>query len=190
MKSEIRGVLLDRDGVINFDSPNYILSPAQWRPIPGSLEAIAALTRARIPVAIASNQSALGRGMLDADTFHAIHEKMMAAIEHAGGRIMHVAYCPHAPEEGCMCRKPNPGLVRDCLDALGLNDSPGHALMIGDSVRDIEAAHRVGVRTCLVRTGYGDADSILEKAKSIDPLVRSFSSLLEAVQALLGDKIS
>ncbi len=188
MKPEIRGVILDRDGVINFDSPDYILTPDQWCPIPGSLEAIAALTCAHIPVAIASNQSALGRGMLDASTFRAIHEKMMEAIEHAGGRIEHVAYCPHAPEEGCACRKPKPGLVLACLQALGLRDSPMHALMIGDSLRDIEAAHRAGTSACLVRTGYGDADSILAAAKNIDPHIRSYSSLLEAVQALLDDE--
>ncbi len=180
-----RAVLLDRDGVINFDSPDYILSPDQWRPIPGSLEAIARLTRAGIPVAICSNQSALGRGMVDQATFDAIHAKMLLSIEEAGGRIAHVAYCPHGPDDGCSCRKPLPGLLLQSLAALGLKDHPERALMIGDSFRDVEAAHAAGVPAWLVQSGYGDAAAILEKSRQIMPAVRAFADLGEAVDALL-----
>ncbi len=178
-------VILDRDGVINFDSPDYILAPDQWRPIPGSLEAIARLTQVGVPVAIASNQSALGRGMIGRDTFEAIHARMMRAIEAAGGRVAHVAYCPHGPGDGCACRKPKPGLVRECLDALGLAENPDRALMIGDSLRDVQAALAAGARAWLVQSGYGDAEAILQKARAIDPAIAAFPDLARAVDALL-----
>lgn len=178
-------VLLDRDGVINFDSPDYILTPEQWRPIPGSLEAIARLTQAGIRLAIVSNQSALGRGMTDVDTFAAIHEKMMAAIEAAGGRIDHIAYCPHGPEDSCDCRKPLPGMVHESLTVLGLSEHPEQALMIGDSVRDVEAAYAAGVPAVLVQSGYGDAEKILARARSLIPDIKAFADLAAAVDAVL-----
>jgi len=179
-------VILDRDGVINFDSPDYILSPERWRPIPGSLEAIARLARAGIPVAIASNQSALGRGMIDRNTFEAIHRKMLRAIERSGGNVLHAAYCPHAPDAGCDCRKPKPGLVVECLDRLGLRGHPMSALMIGDSLRDVQAAHAAGVPAWLVRSGYGDADAIHRRARALMPDIPGFPDLASAVDALLG----
>jgi len=179
-----RAVLLDRDGVINFDSPDYILSPADWLPIPGSLEAIARLCKAGIAVAIISNQSGLGRGMMDQDTFNAIHAKMMLAIEDAGGFISHVSYCPHAPDAGCVCRKPKPGMVRDCLEACDV--SADAAIMIGDSLRDISAAHAAGVRGILVQSGYGDAASILHDARAVMPNIRAFENLSMAVDAILA----
>jgi D-glycero-D-manno-heptose 1,7-bisphosphate phosphatase len=181
-----KAVLLDRDGVINFDSPDYILTPDQWRPIPGSLEAIAALSRAGVPVAIVSNQSALGRGMFDAATMEAIHMRMIAAIETAGGRIAHTAYCPHAPEDDCACRKPKPGLLTEALQALGIRDA-AQAVMIGDSVRDVEAALAVGVRPVLVRTGYGDAGAILAKARGLVPDIPVYDDLAAAVADLLQE---
>lgn len=181
-----KAVLLDRDGVINFDSPDYILTPEQWRPIPGSLEAIAALGRAGIPVAIVSNQSALGRGMFDAMTMEAIHTRMIAAIETAGGRIAHTAYCPHAPEDNCACRKPKPGLLVETLQALGIRDA-AQTVMIGDSTRDVEAAVAVGVRPVLVRTGYGDAEAILAKARRLVPDIAVYDDLGQAVSELLQE---
>ncbi len=180
-----KAVLLDRDGVINFDSPDYILTPDQWLPIPGSLEAIAALTRAGIPMAIVSNQSALGRGMFDAATMQAIHARMIAAIEAAGGRIAHTAYCPHAPQDDCACRKPKPGLIIEALAALGID--AGDALMIGDSARDVEAAVAVGVRPVLVQSGYGDAGAILAKARRLVPDIAVYDDLAAAVDALLQE---
>jgi D-glycero-D-manno-heptose 1,7-bisphosphate phosphatase len=181
-----KAVLLDRDGVINFDSPDYILTPEQWRPIPGSLEAIAALTRAGIPVAIVSNQSALGRGMFDAVTMEAIHMRMIAAIEASGGRIAHTAYCPHAPEDDCACRKPKPGLLIETLQALGIKNA-AQTIMIGDSARDVEAAMAVGVRPMLVRTGYGDAEAILAKARRLVPDIPVYDDLAAAVGSLLQE---
>jgi len=179
-------VLLDRDGVINFDSPNYILAADQWQPVPGSLEAIARLHRAGIKVAIVSNQSGLGRGMMDQQAFNAIHAKMMLAIEQVGGYISHVAYCPHAPEAGCDCRKPRPGMVNETLAALELAEQPERARFIGDSLRDVEAAHAAGVTAMLVQSGYGDADAILQKSRQLQPDICACTDLAAAVDALLG----
>ncbi len=177
-------VLLDRDGVINFDSPDYILTAKQWVAIPGSLEAIARLTKAGIAVAIVSNQSALGRGMLHQDAFNAIHAKMMLAIEQVGGFISHVGYCPHGPGDDCICRKPKPGMIVDSLTACAVaNDA---AIMIGDSVRDMQAAHAAGVAGMLVQSGYGDAESILQTSRQWMPSIRAFDNLAAAVDAILG----
>jgi len=186
MQKPPTAVLLDRDGVINFDSPDYILAPEQWQPIPGSLEAIARLTRAGIPVAIVSNQSALGRGWLDQDTFNAIHAKMMLAIEEAGGQVMHTAYCPHAPEDGCACRKPEPRLITETLEQLHLADQADRAVLIGDSVRDVQAALAAGVRPLLVRTGYHDADATIKESRSLFPGIEVYTDLAAAVDGLLG----
>ncbi|MDX8404000.1 MAG: D-glycero-beta-D-manno-heptose 1,7-bisphosphate 7-phosphatase [Mariprofundaceae bacterium] len=179
-----KAVLLDRDGVINFDSPDYILTPEQWNPIPGSLEAIARLNRAGIPVAICSNQSGLGRGMMNEELFHAIHAKMLLAIEESGGMLTHAAYCPHSPEDGCKCRKPLPGLVDEALKAL--HCTPENALMIGDSSRDVEAAHAAGVNSMLVQSGYGNAEVTLQKSLVINPDLKAFPDLATAVKFLLG----
>lgn len=181
-----KAVLLDRDGVINFDSPDYILAPEQWNPIPGSLEAIARLNQAGIPVAICSNQSGLGRGMMSEELFRAIHAKMLLAIEEAGGMLTHAAYCPHSPDDHCSCRKPKPGLILEALDALKV--APANALMIGDSTRDIEAAHAAGVPSLLVQTGYGNAEVILQKSIAINPSIEAYSDLAEAVSAILGER--
>lgn len=177
-------VLLDRDGVINFDSPDYILSPQQWLPIPGSLEAIARLNKAGIVVAIISNQSGLGRGMMDQHTFNAIHAKMMLAIEEAGGFITHVSYCPHAPDEDCSCRKPKPGMIFDCLAACAV--TAVEAMMIGDSIRDMQAAQAGGVAAMLVQSGYGDADMILQQSRQLMPDVAVHADLARATDAILA----
>ncbi len=182
-----KAILLDRDGVINFDSPDYILAPQQWRPIPGSLKAIARLTGAGIPVAICSNQSALGRGMIDQSMFESIHAKMLLCIEEAGGRIDHVAYCPHGPEDGCDCRKPKPGLLIESLGALGLANRPEQALMIGDSIRDVQAARAADVPAWLVQSGYGDASAILEQSRTLMPDIQVFADLASAIDAILGE---
>lgn len=186
MQIRPKAVLLDRDGVINFDSPDYILAPDQWQPIPGSLAAIARLYAAGIAVAIVSNQSGLGRGMMDQQTFNAIHAKMMLAIEQAGGFISHVAYCPHGPDDGCVCRKPEPGMVIESLAALGLSDSPADALFIGDSVRDVEAAGAAGVQAMLVRSGYGDDVAILERSRRLQPDIACYADLAAVVDLILG----
>jgi len=185
IRMKAKAVLLDRDGVINFDSPDYILTPDQWRPIPGSLEAIAKLTSAGIPVVIISNQSALGRGMLDQETFQVIHAKMMLAIEEAGGEIAHTAYCPHAPEDECNCRKPRSGLIDETLARLKMTNQVENVVLIGDSVRDVQAAMAAGVTPILVQTGYGDAVAIRDQARALLPDIAIHSDLATAVDALL-----
>ena len=146
-------VILDRDGVINFDSAEFIKNPDEWQPIPGSLEAIARLNQAGYHVVIATNQSGVGRGLLDMATLSAIHDKMHKALAQAGGRIDAVFYCPHAQEADCNCRKPKPGLLEDI--ARRFNTDLTGAPCIGDSLRDLEAAARVEAQPILVLTGKG-----------------------------------
>jgi D-glycero-D-manno-heptose 1,7-bisphosphate phosphatase len=146
-------VVLDRDGTINRDSAAYIKSPAEWVPLPGSLEAIARLNRAGWTVAVASNQSGLARGLFDEATLERIHHKMTEAVRKAGGEIDHIVYCPHHPDDGCDCRKPAPGLLHQLAAHYGvaLSGVP----VVGDSRRDLDAARAVGARPILVRTGNG-----------------------------------
>jgi D-glycero-D-manno-heptose 1,7-bisphosphate phosphatase len=146
-------IILDRDGVINHDSEEYIKSPEEWLPIPGSLAAIALFTAHNIPVAVATNQSGLARGYYTEDTLQAIHQKMLTMVENLGGKIEYIAYCPHGPNDNCLCRKPKPGLIQACLDKwhVPANTVP----VVGDSYRDIEAAFALGCCPILVKTGNG-----------------------------------
>ena len=147
-------VILDRDGVINFDSAQFIKSPAEWKPIPGSLEAIARLNQNGYKVVVATNQSGIGRGFLDMDTLNAIHEKMHKALFAAGGRIEAIYFCPHTAEANCNCRKPKPGMFRRISETMNvaLDGVPA----IGDSLRDLQASAEIGCRPLLVRTGKGE----------------------------------
>ncbi len=146
-------VVVDRDGVINRESADFIRSPMEWEPLPGALQAIADLTGAGFTVVVATNQSGVGRGLFSAATLAEIHAKMTAAIETAGGRLAGIFVCPHAPEDGCDCRKPEPGLMRQVERAFGcrLAGQP----VVGDSARDLQAAQAVEARAILVRTGNG-----------------------------------
>ncbi len=146
-------VLLDRDGVINADSKDYILTPSAWTALPGSLTAIADLHRYGAQVGVCTNQSAVGRGWLTTDQLDDIHRTMRRAIEHAGGTLAGIWVCPHAPDAGCACRKPAPGLILSALEQL--NCSAEEALMIGDSQRDVDAAQAAGIEAWCVRTGNG-----------------------------------
>ncbi len=146
-------LILDRDGVINHDSPTYIKSPDEWLPIDGSLEAIARFSNAGFQVVVATNQSGVGRGLFDLETLGDIHAKMHAAVQSVGGRIDAVFFCPHPDSANCDCRKPKPGLLRDILERTGIASS--EALMVGDSLRDMQAGHAVGVKKILVLTGNG-----------------------------------
>lgn len=146
-------IILDRDGVINFDSIAHIKSPQEWRPIPGSLNAIADLNRAGFQVVIASNQSGLARGFFDAAMLATIHQKMHAELAKVGGHIDAIFYCPHGPDDGCDCRKPRPGLLKQI--AKRYPDDFDSALMVGDSLRDIQAANAANIKGVLVKTGKG-----------------------------------
>jgi len=183
-------VLLDRDGVINFDSPDYILAPEQWHAIPNSLEAIAQLNAQNIPVGLISNQSAVGRGMMSQEMLDTIHQHMMDALSAVGGSLQHIAYCPHPPEAGCTCRKPLPAMIQHTLDAWGMSREAASVVMIGDSLRDVQAAVAAGVRPILVQSGYGDAASIAQRAREVSPHIPIFSDLKQAVQHLLTQGLS
>ena len=143
-----RWLILDRDGVINYDSAAYIRCPDDWQPIDGALAALARLHRAGFGLAVATNQSGVGRGYFDIATLDAIHAKMRAAIEAAGGQLTAIAYCPHRPDAGCDCRKPAPGLLLRLMAEYGL--AAGDALMIGDAGRDLEAARGAGMSALVV----------------------------------------
>ena len=146
-------VILDRDGVINQDAADFIRSADAWRPLPGAPEAIARLHAAGWWIAVATNQSGIARGLFDARALAAIHDRMEQVIRQAGGRIDHVAFCPHGPADGCGCRKPAPGLIHDIEAALGMNARG--APFVGDALRDLRAARAAGCRPVLVRTGRG-----------------------------------
>lgn len=150
----MRLVILDRDGVINFESDAYIKSPEEWQPIPGSLEAIARLHHSGFTVVVATNQAGVGHGLFDLAALDAIHNKMLAAVEAAGGKLAGISYCPHAPGDHCDCRKPKPGLLRQIEKKYGVTLKGVPA--IGDSLRDLGAALSVGARAILVRTGNGE----------------------------------
>ncbi|MEH6580642.1 MAG: D-glycero-beta-D-manno-heptose 1,7-bisphosphate 7-phosphatase [Halioglobus sp.] len=147
-------LILDRDGVINEDSDNYIRKLEDWRPIAGSIEAIAELSRAGFRIAIATNQSGLGRGYFDLDDLESIHSKLCSLVEEHGGKIDGIFYCPHLPDAGCDCRKPRTGLLASIERELGL-PAKG-AIFIGDSLKDLQAARAFGCKPMLVQSGKGE----------------------------------
>jgi len=173
-------VILDRDGVINYDSDQFIKSPEEWRPIPGSLEAIARLNQAGYRVVVASNQSGVGRGLFDMATLNRIHAKMHKLTNQAGGRIDAVFFCPHAADSKCNCRKPKPGLFQEIGQRLHV-DLKG-VFAVGDALRDIQVAQAVGARPLLVRTGKGLRT--LEGGQ-LPPGIPVFDNLLQAAHAII-----
>lgn len=157
-------IILDRDGVINEDSDDYIKSPDEFIPIPGSLEAIARLSQAGWRIAVATNQSGIARGYYDLATLQRIHDKLHRQLSQLGGQIEAIFFCPHGPDDNCTCRKPKPGLFQDIEARLqvSLKGVP----TVGDSLRDLEAAQAVGARPILVRTGKGERT--IAKGKGLD----------------------
>ena len=147
-------IVLDRDGVINYDSDQFIKSPDEWRPIPGSLEAISRLNHAGFRVVVATNQSGLGRGLFDMATLIAINDKMHKALAHLGGRIDALFYCPHTADSACECRKPKPGMFTEIGNRFGV-DMTG-VPCVGDSVRDLQAAAAIEAQPILVLSGKGE----------------------------------
>jgi D-glycero-D-manno-heptose 1,7-bisphosphate phosphatase len=175
-------IILDRDGVINQDSDAYIKSPEEWIPIPGSLEAIARLNHAGYTVVVATNQSGVGRGYYNLETLDAIHEKMNRLLAEVDGRIEGIFFCPHGPDDGCDCRKPEPGLFHQIREQFetDLQNVPA----IGDSLRDLQAAQTVGARPILVLTGKGQKTlGQLDR----DQAVPVYDDLAQAVDALLKE---
>jgi D-glycero-D-manno-heptose 1,7-bisphosphate phosphatase len=172
-------VILDRDGVINYDSAEFIKKPDEWKPIPGSLEAIARLNQAGYRVVIATNQSGVGRGLLDIVTLNAIHDKMAAALSKVGGRVDAIFFCPHPLDAGCSCRKPKPGLLEDIGRRFNI-DMTG-VPVIGDALRDLQAAAAVGAKPILVLTGKGKRTAA---AEGLPPGTQTFADLAEAARSL------
>lgn len=176
-------VILDRDGVINHDSGRYIRTPEQWKPIDGSLEAIAALCAAGFAPVVVSNQSGVGRGLFSARTLERIQARMSAAVAEAGGLLAGIYHCPHTPEAGCGCRKPAAGMIRRMERELGY--SAQGAPLIGDKHSDLELARNVGSRPLLVCTGYG-AGTLAELTR-VDFDLNVFADLAQAAEALIRE---
>lgn len=150
----LRLIVLDRDGVINHDSDQFIKSPEEWRPIAGAVEAIARLNHAGYRVVVATNQSGLGRGLFDMAMLNAIHEKMHRALAQVGGRIDAIFFCPHTGDSRCECRKPRPGMLIEI--GKRFNADMTGVPCVGDSLRDLQAAEAVGAQPMLVLTGKGE----------------------------------
>lgn len=173
-------VILDRDGVINFDSAQFIKNPAEWKAIPGSLEAIARLNQAGYRVVVATNQSGVGRGLFDMDTLTAIHEKMHKELAEVGARVDAIFYCPHTADSRCDCRKPKPGMFQQIASRFNV-DLTG-VPTVGDSLRDLQAGTSAGCKPYLVLTGKGEkthADGNLPDGTQI------FADLAAVVDCLL-----
>jgi D-glycero-D-manno-heptose 1,7-bisphosphate phosphatase len=176
-------VVLDRDGVINRDSREFVKSAAEWQALDGSLQAIGVLTRAGYTVAVASNQSGIGRGLFGREALHAMHRKMRRLAAREGGIIDRIVCCPHRPEEGCDCRKPKPGLLKQLERHYGV--SMRNVPVVGDSGRDLEAAVAVGARPVLVRSGNGRATERALGASAGN--VEIHDDLLAFARALTGN---
>jgi D-glycero-D-manno-heptose 1,7-bisphosphate phosphatase len=173
-------VILDRDGVINEDSPAFIKSPAEWIPIPGSLEAIARLNQAGYRVVVASNQSGIARELFDMTTLNAIHQKMHAAAQLVGADIDAIFFCPHAAMDNCDCRKPKPGMFEEISKRfkVSLKGVP----TVGDSLRDLQAGFITGCAPYLVLTGKGETT---RATGGLPPGTQVFPDLAAMVTAFL-----
>ena len=182
MTAQTRLVILDRDGVINHDSDHFIKTPKEWKPIDGAVEAIARLNQNGFRVVVATNQSGIGRGLFDMATLNAINDKMIELVFRQGGRIDAIFFCPCTAEQHCHCRKPDTGMFEDIASRfqVGLNGVPA----IGDSLRDLEAAAKVGCAPILVLTGKGKMTK--EKA-GLPRGTKTFADLAEAVTFLVAE---
>ncbi len=175
-------IILDRDGVINVDSAQFIKSPDEWKPIPGSIDAIARLNQSGYRVVVATNQSGIGRGLFDMATFNAINDKMMGLVFRQGGRIDALYFCPHTAEQKCKCRKPGTGMFEEIAKRfrIDLHGVP----TVGDSLRDLEAGAKVGCVPYLVLTGKGKKT---QKDGGLPPGTKVFADLAETVRHLTAE---
>lgn len=173
-------VLLDRDGVINHDSGDFIKSPDEWIPIDKSLEAIALLNKNGYQVVVITNQSGVGRGLYSDAILTEMHHKMSRMTDAVGGKISHIYYCPHLPDAGCDCRKPKPGMLQQFSKDMDV--ALNEIYFIGDSLRDIEAGIAAGAKSILVKTGNG------EKTLAANPEldIPIFENLYDAAEYILS----
>ena len=176
-------IVLDRDGVINEDLERPVADPDEWIPLPGSLEAIARLHQAGWHVAVATNQSGIGRGLLALDTLHAIHQRMHETVNKAGGKIDVVAFCPHKDSDQCSCRKPAPGMLYTISERLNIDLST--VVVVGDSLRDMQAAMATAAKPVMVRTGKGQ--KTLDNNKGLEH-IPAYDDLASYVNTLLAPK--
>jgi D-glycero-D-manno-heptose 1,7-bisphosphate phosphatase len=175
----MRLLILDRDGVINEESDRFIKTPEEWIPIPGSLEAIARANAAGYRVVVVSNQSGLARGIIDVGQSQAIYQKMHQRLHELGGRIEAVFFCPHGPDQGCVCRKPRPGLFLELSERLHIPLAGVPA--VGDRLTDIQAARAAGARPILVETGRGRHTLEMNPALSALPIYKDLSAVIDAL---------
>jgi D-glycero-D-manno-heptose 1,7-bisphosphate phosphatase len=183
LPTDVRHVILDRDGVLNEEAADhgYILRPADFKWLPGALAALATMSRAGLRISIATNQSAVGRGLMTAQDLERILATMLAQAEAAGARISGTYFCPHAPEAHCDCRKPAPGLIRRAIQDSGI--AAAQTLVVGDDVRDVVAARAAGVAAALVRTGKGErAAAELNERGDMPPV---FADLAQVADSLI-----
>jgi D-glycero-D-manno-heptose 1,7-bisphosphate phosphatase len=180
-------VILDRDGVINEDHDDFIKSLDEWIPLPGSIEAIARLSKHGFTVTVATNQSGLGRGKFTLDDLEAMHERLDELVEAEGGTIAGIFYCPHTPEDNCECRKPKGGLI-DAIER-ELQVSARGAWLIGDALRDLQAALSRDCKPVLVLTGKGEKTRAEINAQPPEPWrdLRIFPDLAAAATALIAE---
>ena len=174
-------IILDRDGVINFDSDKYIKSPDEWRAIPGSLEAMAQLNQAGFNIIVISNQSGIGRGFYTLKDFEATNQKMMRELKEVGGEIKKIYFCPHVAEDHCDCRKPKPGMLLQAVKEFGFDLK--ETFFIGDKQSDYLAAKTAGCDFILVKTGYGK--EMLQKHSEIKKQAMVAKDLQEAVRIVI-----
>ncbi len=177
-------IILDRDGVVNYDSEKYIKNVDEWEPIPESLEAIANLTHSGYTVVLCTNQSGIGRGFYTVKQLNEIHDKMNRMVRQAGGEIAAIFFCPHKPEDNCECRKPKPTMIFDICDRFNVEDI-SKIMMVGDSIRDLEAIHIAGGIPILVKTGNGK--KTLTKA-NLPPNTLVFDNLLAVSEYLIEEE--
>ena len=178
-------IVLDRDGVINADSDDYIKSPDEFIPIEGSLKAIADLNKAGYIVLVASNQSGIARGFYDLATLDAMHDKLNRLLAEQQGKINKIYFCPHGPDENCNCRKPKTGMLEQIAKDYDVDTA--EVIMIGDSLKDLEAAHAMGMKSMLVRTGKGLQTETQLSAHSNLNSTPVFNNLAEAVARILEE---
>lgn len=178
----IEAIVLDRDGVINHDSDEYIKSAEEWQPIEGSIEAIAAMTHHQIPVYIATNQAGIARGKFKAQDLDAMHQKMLKLINQAGGQIQKIYHCAHHPDEQCRCRKPKPGMLDDIMADGGFKAE--NMMMVGDSRSDLQAAAAAGVNPVYVLSGKQDLTLMDEINTKKWPKLPVFNNLFAFMNAL------
>lgn len=181
-----RHVILDRDGVLNRDLPpgQWVREPQAFVWLAGALEGLAYLARAGVRLSVATNQSGIGRGCLTLGEVQAVHTRMLADADAHGAAITDVLVCPHAPEEGCSCRKPAPGLILAAITRSGI--APSETLVVGDDTRDVEAALAAGTATALVRTGKGTRAA--EQLRARGTRVRTYADLAHLARAVLSDR--